>query len=580
MHSSTHSVFIAASAERVFGVVSDPAQIPRWGVHFCSSVRADGAALWAATPRGEVRFAMRADRALGVVDFGHLGADGAWRYSPTRVMPAEGGAVFLYTFFQRPGISDERFAAMKREMEEELALLKRLVEGPAVFTTSSPGPASAEPAHSLAREALASPAWRERLEAARRRDAEDPLAALRGRFHRPPGPDGVGAAYFCGNGLGLLSRDAESALAGALDQWRDLGFRAYFDATPRWLDADELLARRLAPIVGAAPEEVAVMGSVTANLHLLMRSFYRPTPGRHAILLEPDAFPSDRYVVASHARLAGVDPAASVREIPVPAGQSYATTEDVVAHIAAHGHEIALVLLGGVNHFSGQAYDLEPITRAAHAAGCLVGADLAHAIGNVALRLHDSDVDFAVWCHYKYLNADPGGVAGLFVHERHGRDTRLPRLSGWWGQRREARLAMPDPFEPEVGAWGFRQSGPPIASIATLAGALQPFEEAGMERLVEKREALVAELLAHVDGLPRERVEVITPREARGGQISLRVRGKSPAEISRGLWSHGVLVGTRAPDVVRIAVAPLYSSFEDVCRLGHALEKGMVLDHG
>ncbi|WP_437759038.1 kynureninase [Sorangium sp. So ce1389] len=572
MHCSTHAVLIAASAERVFEVVSDPAQIPLWAVHFCSSVRADGGALWATTPRGEVRFAMRADRALGVVDFGHLGADGAWRYSPTRVTPVEGGAVFLYTFFRRPGISDERFEAMKREMEEELALLKRLVEGHAVE------PASAGPMHSLARDGLARPAWRERLEAARRRDAEDPLAALRGRFHRPAGPDGVEAAYFCGNGLGLLSTDARAAGAGALDQWRDLGFRAHFEATPRWLDLDELLARRLAPIVGAAPEEVAVMGSVTANLHLLMRSFYRPTPERHAILIEPDAFPTDRYAVASQARLAGRDPAASVREIPVPGGRSHATTEDVVAHLSAHGHEIALVLLGGVNHLSGQAYDLERITRAAHAAGCLVGADLAHAIGNVALRLHDWDVDFAVWCHYKYLNADPGGAAGIFVHERHGRDPRLPRLAGWWGQQRETRLAMPDDFEPEVGAWGFRQSGPPIVSMATLAGALQVFEEAGMDRLIEKRESLVAELLAHVDGLPRGRVEVITPRGSRGAQISLRVGGKSAAEVSRGLWSHGVFVGTRAPDIVRIAVAPLYNSFEDVCRLGHALEN--VMAHG
>ncbi|WP_438029287.1 kynureninase [Sorangium sp. So ce233] len=573
MHCSTHAVLIAASAERVFEVVSDPAVLPRWAVHFCSSVRADGDALWATTPRGEVRFAMRADRALGVVDFGHLGADGAWRYSPTRVMPAEGGAVVLYTFFRRPGISEDRFEAMKREMEEELALLKRLVEGQAGE------PASAGPMHSLAREALSSPAWRERREAARRRDAEDPLAALRERFYRPAGPDGVEAAYFCGNGLGLLSKDARAASAGALDQWRDLGFRAYFEATPRWLDVDELLACRLAPLVGAAPEEVAVMGSVTANLHLLMRSFYRPTPERHAVLLEPNAFPSDRYVVASQARLAGHDPAVSVREIPVPAQQTYATTEDIVAYIAAHGHEIALVLLGGVNHYSGQAYDLERITQAAHAAGCLVGADLAHAIGNVALRLHDWDVDFAVWCHYKYLNAEPGGVAGVFVHERHGRDPRLPRLSGWWGQRRETRLAMPDEFEPEVGAWGFRQSGPPIVSIAALAGALQVFEEAGMDRLIDKREALIAEILAHVDGLPRERVEVITPRGARGGQLSLRMRGKSAAEISRRLWSLGVLVGTRVPDVVRVAVAPIYNSFEDVCRLGHALEKVMLDDN-
>ncbi|MGK3994841.1 kynureninase [Sorangium sp. So ce1024] len=574
MHCSTHAVLIAASAERVFEVVSDPAQIPRWAVHFCSSVRADGDALWATTPRGEVRFAVRADRALGVVDFGHLGADGAWRYSPTRVMPVEGGAVYLYTFFRRPGISEERFEAMRREMEEELALLKRLVEGQAVE------PASARPMHSLAREALASPAWRERLAAARRRDADDPLAALRERFHRPAGPDGVEAAYFCGNGLGLLSKDARAAIAGALDQWRDLGFRAYFEATPRWLDMDELLARRLAPLVGAAPEEVAVMGSVTANLHLLMRSFYRPTPERHAVLLEPNAFPSDRYVATSQARLAGYDPAASVREIPVPGARSYATTEDIVAYLEAHGHEIALVLLGGVNHHSGQALDLERITRAARGAGCLVGADLAHAIGNMALRLHDWNVDFAVWCHYKYLNADPGGVAGIFVHERHGRDPRLPRLAGWWGQRRETRLAMPDSFEPEVGAWGFRQSGPPIVSMAALAGALQVVEEAGVDRLFEKREALVAELLAHLDGPLRERAEVITPRGARAGQISLWLRGERAAEISRRLWSHGVLVGTRGPDVVRIAVAPLYNSFEDVCRLGHALEEVVIHDHG
>ncbi len=566
MRSSTHTITIHAPAERVFGLVSDPSQIPRWAVHFCTSVRVEGDALWATTPRGEVRFGMRVDRELFVVDFGHLGAEGTWRYSPTRVIPTDEGAVYFYTFFQRPGVSDERFAEMQREMDEELALLKELIEAAA---------GEQAPSHALAREARTNAIWRERLEAARERDARDPLAALRERFELPLGTDGLlPVAYFSGNALGLVSRNLRKGMEQALRQWAELGFRAHFDAKPSWLELDELVSARLARIVGAEPEDVAVMGTITANLHLLLPTFYRAKGERRVVLFEPHPFPTDRYAVRSQLLLRGGDPSTDMREIPIPAGQSHLRTEDVLAYLEAHGHEVALVLIGAVNHQSGQAYDLARITEIAHAKGCLVGADLAHAIGNIELRLREWNVDFAVWCHYKYLNAEPGGAGGIFVHPRHGQDPRLLRPAGWWGQKRETRLAMPPDFEPERGAWGFRLSGPPIVSLSALSGALESFEEAGMERLFAKREALVAAFFEHVDRLGPERVEVVTPRDARdrGGQLSVRLRGKSSSALVQGLAAHGVAVSGRAPDLCRIALAPLYNSFEDVCRLSHALE--------
>jgi len=307
------------------------------------------------------------------------------------------------------------------------------------------------------------------------------------------------------------------------------------------------------------------MNALTVTLHLLMVSFYRPTKQRYKIMIEAGAFPSDQYAVDSQARFHGFDPAEAIIEVAPRDGEHTLRTEDIVALIDEHGDSLALVMLSGVNYYTGQAYDIRAITEAGHANGCVVGFDLAHAAGNLNLRLHDDGPDFAAWCSYKYLNSGPGGVSGVFVHERHDRSPDLPRFAGWWGNDPETRFEMPRTFSPHRGAEGWQLSNAPVLAMASLRASLDLFDEAGIQKLRAKSEQLTAYMLELIDALPNDRFEIITPREpsARGAQLSIRTRFDGQ-ELFAALTEAGVVCDFRRPDVIRVAPAPLYNSFEDV----------------
>ncbi|MGE3165593.1 MAG: kynureninase [Planctomycetota bacterium] len=411
------------------------------------------------------------------------------------------------------------------------------------------------------------------LECARGLDAADALAPYRERFHIPRRPDGQPVIYFCGNSLGLQPRDVERALLEELEDWRQLAVHAHFQGRHPWYSYHELFRETGARLVGALPGEVVMMNSLTTNLHLLLVSFYRPTAERAKILIEDAAFPSDIYAVKSQLRFHGRDPETDLVVAKPRVGESWVRTEDLEELLAVHGERIALVLLGGVNYFSGQLFDLARITRAAQARGCVVGFDLAHAAGNAELRLHDWNVDFAVWCSYKYLNSGPGAVAGCFVHERHGRDHELPRFAGWWGNDPQQRFQMHlmADFEPQAGADGWQLSNPPILALAPLRVSLDIFDHVGMAALRAKSVRLTGYLEYLLDRLPGG-LEILTPRAPgeRGCQLSIRVPGNGRATLAE-LERAGVVCDFRAPDVIRVAPVPLYNSFEDVFRFASYL---------
>lgn len=390
------------------------------------------------------------------------------------------------------------------------------------------------------------------------RDAADPLPTLRDEFHVPPG-----VAYFAGNSLGLQPRATRAALLTELDDWARLGVEGHLEATHPWLPYHEELRGPAARLVGARPEETVVMNSLTVNLHLMMASFYRPAGHRTRILIEDTAFPSDSYAVRSQAAFHGLDPDQAVVRVPI---------DSIVEYLATEGERVALVLLGGVNYLTGVVLDIPAITAAGHAAGCLVGWDLAHAVGNVPLRLHDWDADFAAWCSYKYLNAGPGAVAGCFVHSRHLADVTLPRLSGWWGSDPATRFLMRPVVEPLSTADAWQVSNPPILAMAPLRVSLEMFDQVGMAALRAKSERLtgyLASLLREVRGL-----RVITPADParRGCQLSIRV-GEA-GKLARALREEdGVVADVREPDTIRLAPAPLYSTFHDCWRAADALSR-------
>ncbi|HEX7769074.1 MAG TPA: kynureninase [Dokdonella sp.] len=400
-------------------------------------------------------------------------------------------------------------------------------------------------------------------------DASDPLAAFRDEFLVPRNPDGTEQAYFCGNSLGLQPRAVRDALATELDDWRDLAVEAHFRGRHPWMPYHELVREDLAALVGALPQEVVAMNSLTVNLHLMMASFYRPTSERHAILIEKAAFPSDHHAVDSQIRFHGHEPARARIELEADEPGGVISTDHVLRTLDQHGERIALVLLPGVQYLSGQAFDLAAITRAAHAKGCRVGFDLAHAAGNLALALHDADCDFAVWCSYKYLNAGPGAVAGCFVHERHAR-ADLPRFAGWWGHDKATRFRMEPGFVATPGAEGWQLSNPPILALAPLRVSLAQFRRAGMGALRAKSEALTGHFEALIRQHAGDVLEIATPREParRGCQLSLRVKG--PREAGRRLYDHlhanGIVVDWREPDVIRAAPTPMYNRHIDCLR--------------
>jgi kynureninase len=407
------------------------------------------------------------------------------------------------------------------------------------------------------------------LDAARTADVADALVGFRDEFLIPR-DDGREQAYFCGNSLGLQPRATRAALAEELEDWQDLAVEAHFRGRHPWLTYHELVREDLATLVGAEPIEVVAMNSLSVNLHLMMASFYRPTPERHAILIERDAFPSDRYAAEAQLRLHGFDPGESLIELAADEPQGTLSPDAILRAIDEHGERIALVLLPGVQYLTGQAFDLAAITKAAHARGCMVGFDLAHATGNLDLALHDSGCDFAVWCSYKYLNSGPGAVAGCFVHERHAH-SGVQRLAGWWGHDQSSRFRMQPGFVAMPGADGWQLSNPPILALAPLRVSLEIFRRAGMQRLRARSRELTGFLERLIRSEVDDVLDILTPADAarRGAQLSLRVKG--PRDTGRSLFDHlhaeGVVVDWREPDVIRAAPTPLYNRREDCVRL-------------
>lgn len=397
-------------------------------------------------------------------------------------------------------------------------------------------------------------------------DQRDPLKDYRDRFLIPKTSSGD-CIYLCGHSLGLQPKTAAAYVEQELKDWAALGVEGHFHAKNPWMRYHRLLTEQTAELVGAKPLEVVVMNSLTVNLHLMMVSFYRPTKERHKIVVERGAFPSDQYAVKSQISFHGFDPAASLIELTPRPGESCLHDEDIDALIEREGHEIALIMLGGVNYATGQAFDMARITRAGHARGCVVGFDLAHAAGNLLLKLHEWGPDFAVWCSYKYLNGGPGCIAGCFVHERYTHSWELPRFAGWWGHDEGSRFEMGPEFQPMPGVDGWQLSNPSIVSLAILRASMDIFHEAGIEQLRAKSVVLTGYLEFLLNQNASRKFSIATPREKerRGAQLSIRVpeRGRALCEQ---LNREGIVGDWREPDTFRVAPVPLYNSFQDVFR--------------
>ncbi|MEX1000725.1 MAG: kynureninase [Crocinitomicaceae bacterium] len=411
-------------------------------------------------------------------------------------------------------------------------------------------------------------------------DQQDPLSALRDQFFIPQ-HKGKDSVYFTGNSLGLQPKTVREYVQQELDDWATFGVDGHFDAKNPWFSYHELLTPKAAKIVGALDSEVVVTHSLTTNLHLLMVSFYRPTKNRFKIICEQKAFPSDQYVLESQVKFHGFDPSEAIVEVGPREGEHLIRHEDIIRTIQETGDELALIMIGGVNYYTGQLFKMEDITKAGHDVGAIVGFDLAHAAGNVPLKLHDWGVDFAVWCSYKYLNSSPGGVSGLFIHQRHEDKPELPRFAGWWGYDKETRFEMQAGFVPMKGAAGWQLSNAPILGMAAHLASLTIFDAVGMEKLREKSIALTAYLEEVILDITARKshlcaFEIITPKEKdqRGAQLSILVHGKGKAMFDA-LSEQGVIADWREPNVIRIAPVPLYNSFEDVYRFGQCLENAI-----
>jgi kynureninase len=418
--------------------------------------------------------------------------------------------------------------------------------------------------------------YQNKLEFAKQLDEQDALKDFRKKFFIPQ-YKGKDCVYLTGNSLGLQARTTSQYVQQELDDWAKLGVEAHFHAKNPWMPYHEIFPKQLSKIVGCKENEVVVMNQLTVNLHLLMVSFYRPTKQRYKIICEAKAFPSDQYAFETQAKYHGFNPTDAVIEVAPREGEHTLHTEDILAAIEKHGDATAVVLFGGVNYYTGQLFDMKAITNAAHAVGAYAGFDLAHAAGNVELQLHNWDIDFACWCSYKYLNSGPGGVAGVFINEKHVANDELPRFAGWWGYKKETRFKMEKGFEAIPTAEGWQLSNAPVLSMAAHKASLDIFEEAGMERLHAKRKQLFDYLLFIIDecnSKSRDKIiEVITPREEkdRGCQVSMLML-KNGKEIFNELTKQGVIADWREPNVIRIAPVPLYNSFEDIYRFGEIIQ--------
>ena len=406
-------------------------------------------------------------------------------------------------------------------------------------------------------------------------DEQDPLKAFRNKFYIPL-VNGKEAIYFTGNSLGLQPKTAQDYVLNEMENWANFGVEGHHHGKNPWIKYHEMFPALLSKIIGAKEEELVVMNQLTVNLHLLMTSFYRPTKERFRIICEAKAFPSDQYAITSQVKLHGYDPDNAIIEISPRDGEFNIRTEDILAVIDQYKDTVALVLFGGVNYYSGQVFDMPAITKAAQDAGAYCGFDLAHAAGNVHLNLHDWNVDFACWCSYKYMNSGPGGVAGVFINERHITNVSLPRLAGWWGHDKESRFKMEKEFIPIPTAEGWQLSNTNIISMAVHKASLDVFEEAGMERIIQKSKALTGYLffiLDEINKLSAERfIDIITPRNENehGCQVSMLML-KNGKKVFEELKKQSVIADWREPNVIRIAPVPLYNSFEDIFRFGEIL---------
>ncbi len=392
-------------------------------------------------------------------------------------------------------------------------------------------------------------------------DVDDELKDYRNKFYIPVQKNGEEHVYMCGNSLGLQPKRTKEYLNQELEDWATFGVEGHFNAKNPWMPYHEFLTESYSKIVGAKSSEVVAMNTLTVNLHLMMVSFYRPTEKRYKIIVEGDAFPSDIYAVESQIKYHGFTSETSLIKLTPRAGEVAIRTEDIAQLIERDGDQIALIMLGGVNYYTGQVFDFEKITKLGQEKGIKVGFDLAHAAGNIKLDLHKWGVDFAVWCSYKYLNSGPGSVAAAFVHEKH-HHSNLPRFAGWWGHNKEDRFEMPDEFNAIKSAEGWQLSNPPILSLAAIRASLSIFDEVGMDKLVAKSRKLTDYLLFLLNTIETDRIEIITPEE-RGCQISIRVKNGNK-ELFDIITEKGVVADWREPDVIRIAPVPLYNSFSDV----------------
>ncbi len=408
---------------------------------------------------------------------------------------------------------------------------------------------------------------------AKEQDAKDPLKSYRNQFHIPKDKDGNEWLYFCGNSLGLQPKVTQKYIQQELSDWANLGVEGHFDAKNPWMPYHEFLTENMAKLVGAKPIEVVVMNTLTTNLHLLMVSFYQPTKTKYKIVIESDAFPSDRYAVQTQLEFHGFDANEGLIEWKPRQGEELIRIQDLENILEDQGDEIALLLIGGVNYYTGQYLHLKRIAQLGHSKNCMVGIDLAHGAGNIQPELHDSGVDFAAWCTYKYLNSGPGSLAGLFVHEKHAYNKDLKRFAGWWSHNTSTRLNMRQPLDVIPGAEGWQLSNPPILSMAAIKASLDMFNDVGMDALREKSKKLTGYFEFLISELKNDKIKIITPSnpDERGCQLSIQVKDADKS-LHQKLTDAHIITDWREPDVIRCAPVPLYNSFEDVYRMVEKLK--------